>query len=82
MDTRVDAVLRLLKNRPSSIESLAQSTGLSASRLEHLFKFETGECLSKARRREILLQAAGLLRNPGMQVKAVAFTCGYSHVPS
>jgi len=56
MDRRVAAVISLAyETPPADIESLATSVHLSASRLRHLFRRETGIPLHRYLRRQRLL---------------------------
>lgn len=82
-DYRVRRVINLLNERPDyRVNELAKLVNLSASRLEHLFKQETNEKLSKYIQEQKLNKATELLRETAMQIKEISFTVGYGHSTS
>jgi two-component system, response regulator YesN len=82
-DPRVLAVIQQLDRQPGRrVSELATHVHVCVSRLERLFKSETGMCLSEYALKVRLESAAFLLRSTKMQVKAIAFEVGYTHVSS
>ncbi len=80
MDQRVEKVIKLMAsagfNRRLSLSELAQSVGLSPSRLTHLFKAETGlapRCYFKLLRMQ---KAKELLETSALKVKEIAALIG------
>jgi AraC family transcriptional regulator of arabinose operon len=69
-------------NPSQSIEDLARLTGLSNSRLSHLFKELTGCSLKRYLSDRQLSEAAKLLSSTQLQIKQVSFQIGFSHEPS
>jgi AraC family transcriptional regulator of arabinose operon len=64
------------------IGDLAHEVHLSKSRLEHMFKHETGVCLGHLLTEKRLQRAADLLVHSDMRVKEIASSVGYVHAPS
>lgn len=91
-DKRVVRVLQVLEAvRDSSsmavtavtLECLAQAVSLSPSRLEHLFKCQTGVSVRRAILDSRLEKAACILtRDPRLEIKQIAYICGYHHSSS
>ena len=82
-DYRVQQVIRIVEQDPKHrVKSLAKLVNLSASRLEHLFKEETGGKMSLFIQDQKLRRATLLLRTTRMQVKEISYTVGYEHPTS
>ena len=82
-DYRIQRVINLVEEEPKRrVKDLAQLVNLSASRLEHLFKEETGNRLSHFIQHHKLERASELLRSTPMQVKEISYTVGYEHSAS
>ncbi|MCC3377056.1 helix-turn-helix domain-containing protein [Cohnella sp. REN36] len=82
MDARVAETLDLLSARmkePLQVEELARAVGLSASRLSHLFKEQTGASIIDTLNRMRLRQAALLLRHTTRRAEDVAGDVGFNH---
>ena len=82
MDWRVKKVIRQLREPPTpdtrfTVNHLAATVNLSASRLRHLFKTETGMALKKCMVESRLQIAKRLLENTSLSVKEVAAKLGY-----
>ncbi|MFC0213365.1 helix-turn-helix domain-containing protein [Paenibacillus chartarius] len=80
LDPRVEQVRHLLTLRmkePVRIEELAAAVGLSASRLSHLFKEQTGMSVLQALTEMRLRQAALLLEHSGRSATEVAYDVGF-----
>jgi len=84
-EPRIEETLYLLAQRMQEsvrVEELARSVGLSASRLSHLFKENTGESIVEALNRMRIKQASLLLaqtnRNAAEAAHDVGFT-NYNH---
>ena len=79
MDRRIAAVIQWMENHTGSsgqIEELAASVNLSASRLRHLFKQETGTTPTHYLRDLRLRKAELLLRTTFLSVKEIAGRVG------
>ena len=82
-DYRIQRVINLVEDEPKRrVKDLACLVNLSASRLEHLFKEETGNRLSRFIQHHKLERASELLRSTPMQVKEISYTVGYEHSAS
>ena len=82
-DYRIQRVINLVEQQPRRrVKDLAKEINLSASRLEHLFKEETGRRLSRFIQHHKLERASELLRSTPMQVKEISYTVGYEHSAS
>jgi AraC family transcriptional regulator of arabinose operon len=82
MEPRVHRAIRLLTNdlsREVSLASVAQSLNLSASRLRHLFKAETGLSPARYLKARRLQKAKELLEVSFLTVKQVMLKVGYKH---
>lgn len=82
-ETRVLKILQMIQLQPlQRIEDLAREFNLSHSRLEHLFKQETGVSLGQLLTEQRLGRAAYLLLHTNMRIKEIAHTVGYEHTSS
>jgi len=82
-DERVRDALKILDTEPvRTVKELARFFEMSISRLEHLFKAETGMCLRDILGARRLQQAQVLLRARGATTKEIAHASGYAHVSS
>jgi transcriptional regulator GlxA family with amidase domain len=85
MDWRIEKVIRLLRQEGcnleprSAITHLAESVNLSASRLRHLFKSETGVSLKKRLIETRLETGRDLLEGSLLTVKEITVRVGYTH---
>lgn len=86
MDWRIEKVIQDLRQRGcylesrSAINQLAGSVNLSASRLRHLFKAETGLGLKKCLIESRLETGRELLESSLLTVKEITARVGYTHV--
>lgn len=80
MDTRVQAALAIIRERPAHVtpSDLAQATGISLSHLSHLVKMETGRSVASHIRSQRVAVAAELLLLSNRSVKEIAFTSGFA----
>lgn len=81
-DPRIEETLYLLAQRMQEtvrIEELARSVGLSASRLSHLFKENTGESIVEALNRMRIKQAALLLAHTNRNANEAAHDVGFQN---
>ncbi len=79
MDHRIRKVLAAVETDLAAerdVGAVARSVNLSASRLQHLFKSETGMSLSEYRLRLRMERARGLLETTHLSVKQVACDVG------
>lgn len=82
-ERRVLKILQMIQSQPlQRIEDLAREFNLSHSRLEHLFKQETGVSLGQLLTEQKLCRAAHLLLHTNMRVKEIAHAVGYEHTSS
>ena len=82
-ERRVLKILQMIQSQPlRRIEDLAREFNLSHSRLEHLFKKETGVSLGQLLTEQRLARAAHLLLHTNMRIKEIAHTVGYEHTSS
>src|SRR5436190_5080338 len=80
MDSRVREVVRMIDRNPcTSVRNLARIVNLSVSRLEHVFKQETGTTLLQFRDQRRLQRAAHLLSTTELPIKQIAWFSGYRH---
>jgi AraC family transcriptional regulator of arabinose operon len=84
MDWRVQEIVRQLRQSGTvesrlGIDHLAGSVNLSASRLRHLFKAETGMGLKKCLIELRLERGKELLENSLLSVKEISVRVGYLH---
>lgn len=83
LDHRIHRVILKINQEPRTrIPGLARHVHLSPSRLEHLFKEQTGQSLSAYVLAVRLAKAAELLQESGLHIKEVAMRAGYAHAPS
>jgi AraC family transcriptional regulator, arabinose operon regulatory protein len=81
-DPRIEETLYLLAQRMQEtvrVEDLARSVGLSASRLSHLFKENTGESIVEALNRMRIKQAALLLAHTNRNAAEAAHDVGFQN---
>jgi len=81
MDPRIYKVVHLLMlglEHEISLEELAQSVNLSASRLRHLFKEEMGISLSQYLKTQRLEKAKHLLETTFLNLKEVMHRAGFT----
>jgi AraC family transcriptional regulator of arabinose operon len=79
-DQRVVAVMNAVAENPSvsrSVAEMAESVGLSRTRLSHLFKQETGESFPSYVERRRMEQAENQLRMTSRPVSEIAALVGY-----
>jgi AraC-like DNA-binding protein len=82
-ERRVLKILQMIQSQPlHRIEDLAREFNLSHSRLEHLFKQETGVSLGQLLTEQKLERAAHLLLHTNMRIKEIAHGVGYEHTSS
>lgn len=82
-ERRVLKILQMIQSQPlQRIEDLAREFNLSHSRLEHLFKQETGISLGQLLTEQRLGRAAYLLLHTNMRIKEIAHAVGYEHTSS
>jgi AraC-like DNA-binding protein len=81
VDARVLSVMETVArnlDKQHLVNHLAAQLRLSPSRLEHLFKKETGQTIKAYVRAARLKKAKHLLQDPTLQIKEVAAAVGYS----
>ena len=82
-ERRVSTILQRIQSGPCcSIHALALEFNLSTSRLQHLFKQQTGACLGHVLTERRLQRATYLLEHTNLRVKEIACTVGYEHTSS
>src|SRR5215831_18167969 len=80
---RVSELLEAIASgRPCSLERLASEFNLSKSRLQHLFKQQTGLRLGHTIIEKRLDRAAQLLKSTNLRIKEIAGAAGYEHASS
>lgn len=82
LDPRIELALQYLSrqmSKPVRIVDLAESVGLSVSRLSHLFKQETGESVLEHLNRLRLQQAALLMEHMGRTATESALDVGFNN---
>jgi transcriptional regulator GlxA family with amidase domain len=80
---RLQKILEMIESgRPCTIQALAEEFNLSHSRLQHLFKQETGKSLGHLLTQQRLYRAAHLLTHSNKRVKEIAHAVGYEHASS
>ncbi|MCM3747208.1 helix-turn-helix domain-containing protein [Paenibacillus pasadenensis] len=82
LDPRIEETLHLLAQRmqePVRIEELSRSVGLSASRLSHLFKENTGGSIVEALNRMRVKQAALLIAHMNRSAAEAAHLTGFQN---
>ncbi len=82
-DRRIQRILEILERGVAcDVRELGRVVNLSSSRLQHLFKAQTGSCLSDYSLELRLLKAAALLQFTDIRIKEITYMAGYSHSPS
>lgn len=82
-DQRLMRLIQIVESSPQvSMQRLSKTLYLSKSRIEHLFKAETGIALKTYLVAHRLAHAARLLQSGGLRVKEVAQLTGYAHTGS
>lgn len=79
MDHRIELVISLMKDnlrRDLSLSEFAQAVNLSVSRLEHLFKAETGMTPTRHRRLLRIERAKDLLATTLLSIKQIRTSVG------
>lgn len=82
MEPRVHRAIRLMTanlRRETSLEDVAHSLNLSASRLRHLFKQETGMTPSRYLKMQRMQVAKKLLETTFLNIKEVMLNVGFKH---
>jgi transcriptional regulator GlxA family with amidase domain len=80
---RIREILDAIKSQaPQKISDLAVEFNLSESRLQHLFKQETGVQLGRLLTEQRLRKAAELLTHTRLRIKEIAAAAGYEHTSS
>lgn len=82
LDPRVEETLRRLQGQlrePVRIDELAAAAGLSASRLSHLFKAETGQSIVETANSMRIRQAALMLEYTRLGAAEIAYNVGYQN---
>lgn len=82
MDLRIQAAIEVIQKGISGkveIETLARQTNVSASRLRHVFKAETGLSLTQYIKLTRLQEAEHLLRTTFLSVKEITYRIGFSN---
>jgi AraC family transcriptional regulator of arabinose operon len=83
MDRRIKSVISVLEQQyrdPPSIEQIADDVGLSASRLAHLFREETGRSIQSYLLERRLLMAAMLIVQTHERISQIAYRVGFGDV--
>ncbi len=83
MDRRIRRLLSALDQQyrdPPSIEQLADTVGLSASRLSHLFREEVGMSVQSYVLERRLVMAAMLIVQTDERISQIAYRVGFSDV--
>ena len=82
-EERLQKILEIIASgKPCTIHGLAEQFNLSHSRLQHLFKQETGMSLGHLLTKQRLYQAAHLLTHSNKRIKEIAHAVGYEHTSS
>ncbi len=82
-DKRLRKVVEMIESESlESVHDLALEVNLSASHLQHLFKEQTGVCITQLLSEQRLRKAARLLETGDLSVKEIAFAAGYEHASS
>lgn len=80
---RIREILEIIESQsPQKISQLALEVNLSESRLQHLFKQETGVRLGRLLTEQRLQKAAELLVRTRLRIKEIAAVAGYEHASS
>lgn len=82
-EEHVRKVLRLIESESAhTVNDLAHQVNLSPSRLQHLFKQQTGVCVGHVLAEQRLQRAAHLLAHSNLRIKEIAYAAGYEHASS
>ncbi len=82
-DRRIEKILQILERDPTKdVREVAGLLNLSTSRLEHLFKAQTGTRISDYLLECRLKRAAHLLKSTETRIKEITHVTGYSHSSS
>jgi len=82
-EERLQKILEMIESgKPCTIQALAEELNLSHSRLQHLFKQETGISLGHVLTQQRLYRAAHLLTHSNKRIKEIAHAVGYEHASS
>ena len=83
MDRRIETSIKLIEDsisRKLTLDDLAQSVNLSASRLRHLFKAEVGTTPTQYLKSRKMQEAKNLMGNSYLTMKQVMIEIGVSDV--
>src|SRR5258708_2794042 len=82
-DKRLRKVIQMIESEElSSVHALAIEVNLSPSHLQHLFKQQTGVCITELLTEQRLRKAAHHLEAGDMSIKEIAYAVGYEHASS
>jgi AraC-like DNA-binding protein len=82
-DKRLRKVIQMIESEElSSVQALAVEVNLSPSHLQHLFKQQTGVCITELLTEQRLRKAARHLEAGDMSIKEIAYAVGYVHASS
>jgi AraC-like DNA-binding protein len=82
-DTRLRKVIQMIESEAiGTVHALAVEVNLSCSQLQHLFKRQTGVCITQLLTEKKLRKAAHHLEVSDMSVKEIAHAVGYEHASS
>lgn len=82
-EEHVRNVLRMIESESAhTVNDLAHRMNLSPSRLQHLFKQQTGVCVGQVLTEQRLQRAAHLLAHSNLRIKEIAYAVGYEHTSS
>jgi len=82
-DARLRKVIQMIEAEAlSTVHALAVEVNLSSSHLQHLFKQQTGVCITQLLTEQKLRRAAHHLESSDMSVKQIAYAVGYEHASS
>lgn len=82
-DKRLRKVVEMIESESlESVHALAVEVNLSSSHLQHLFKEQTGVCITQLLSEQRLRKAARLLETSDLSVKEIAYAAGYEHASS
>lgn len=82
-DKRLRKVVEMIESDSlETVHDLALQVNLSPSHLQHLFKEQTGVCITQLLTEQRLRKAARLLQSSDLSVKEIAFAAGYEHASS
>jgi AraC-like DNA-binding protein len=82
-DKRLRKVIQMIESEGlSTVHALAEEVNLSSSHLQHLFKQQTGVCITELLTEQRLRKAARHLEAGDMSIKEIAYAVGYEHASS